>query len=146
MTITSFSIPNDYGYIFLVVGLSFVLNIFLGMNVAMARKKYDVQYPNCYAPSDHKYAKEFNNCQRAHQNMLESYGFVLVAMCLCGFVYPITSAIYGAIWIIGRAIYAYGYTQHGPNGRMVGGLISHIGDMPLVFLCFRIAYESIKFN
>ena len=140
----SFSIPDNYGYVFLVVGLSFLMNMYLGINVSIARKKYDVQYPNCYAPSDHKYAKEFNSCQRAHQNTLESYSFVMIAMCLCGLVHPITASIYGAIWVAGRVFYGYGYSNLGPDGRMVGAIVSHLGDFPLAFLCFKIAYEFIK--
>ena len=66
------------------MGGGFALNIYLSINVAMARKKYDVQYPALYAPNGHKYEKEFNSVQRAHQNTLESFSFVFLQTALCG--------------------------------------------------------------
>ena len=60
-----------------------------------ARKEYGVEYPWLYAPESNKHHKEFNSAQRAHQNTLESYSLVMLQMCLCGLVYPITSAICG---------------------------------------------------
>eukprot|EP00951_Prasinocladus_malaysianus_P048417 scaffold658215_cov78-Prasinocladus_malaysianus.AAC.1 len=71
-------LPSEYGYIFAVLGASFLMNIYLTMNVVSARKKYDVQYPALYAPPDHKHAAEFNSVQRAHQNTLESYALVMI--------------------------------------------------------------------
>ena len=63
--------------------------------VIQARKKYGVEYPWLYAPESNKNHKEFNSAQRAHQNTLESFSFVMLQMCMCGLVYPITSAICG---------------------------------------------------
>ena len=40
-----------------------------------------------------------------------------------------------------RVIYGYGYSKGGPEGRMAGGLISHLGDIPLVFTCLKVAYD-----
>ena len=77
-------LPDGYGYVFLSMGGGFALNIYLSINVAMARKKYDVQYPALYAPNGHKYEKEFNSVQRAHQNTLESFSFVFLQTALCG--------------------------------------------------------------
>lgn len=63
--------------------------------VIKARKQYGVEYPWLYAPESNKHHKEFNSAQRAHQQTLESYSLVMLQMCLCGLVYPITSAICG---------------------------------------------------
>lgn len=137
-------LPANFGYIFAVLGLSFFMNVYLTINVVMARKKYNIEYPNLYAPPDHKFEKEFNSVQRAHQNTLESYAIVMILMVSCGLVYPITAAAFGAIWVIGRCIYGYGYATGGPKGRSIGGLVSHLGDVPLVILCFKIAYDLIS--
>ncbi len=69
----SFSFPENYGYVFGVLGGSFFMNLYLIINVANARKKCDIHYPTLYAPAGHKYESEFNSIQRAHQNTLESY-------------------------------------------------------------------------
>jgi glutathione S-transferase len=60
----SFSFSPDFGYVILVVGLSHFMNIFLIVQVAKARKKYDVQYPKLYAEGNDKKANEFNSVQR----------------------------------------------------------------------------------
>lgn len=77
-------LPNGYGYVFLTMSGGFVVNLYLTINVALARKQYDVQYPALYAPPGHKYEKEFNSVQRAHQNTLESFSFVMLQTALCG--------------------------------------------------------------
>lgn len=73
----SLPLPNEYGYIFAVLAASCIMNIYLVFNVVTARKKYGVDYPALYAPSGHKFEFEFNSVQRAHQNTLESYAFVM---------------------------------------------------------------------
>ena len=40
------------------------MNGFLTVKVVMARKKYNIQYPNLYAPLGHKFETEFNSVQR----------------------------------------------------------------------------------
>jgi glutathione S-transferase len=139
----SFSLPQDYGYVFATLGGSFFMNMYLTFNVISARKKYGVEYPALYAPTGHKFEKEFNSVQRAHQNTLESYGIVMLQMCACGLVYPITSAAFGAVWVLGRFIYGFGYANFGPKGRMVGGILGHFGDFPLVIMTLKIAYDMI---
>jgi len=91
------------------------------------------------------YAKEmtyaewlrFNNAQRAHHNTLESLTFVLPTMLAAGVLHPKTAAALGLTYAAGRALYAIGYNRGGPSGRMLGGLISHIGDMGLIGVCIR---------
>jgi glutathione S-transferase len=102
------ALPDGYGYVFAVLGASFFMNMFLVINVVRARMKYDIKYPLLYAPQGHKYEKEFNCAQRAHQNTLESHSMVMLMMCVAGLIYPITAASFGAIWCIGRIIYGYG--------------------------------------
>ena len=140
----AFSFPEGYGYVFAALGGSFFMNTYLTINVVNARKKYGVDYPALYAPPGHKYEKEFNSVQRAHQNTLEGYSFVMLTMCVNGLVYPVTSAICGGLYIVGRIMYGYGYATGGPKGRMFGGIFSHLGDMPLVVISLKIAYDMIS--
>ena len=137
-------LPTGYGYVFGVLGGSFAMNVYLTINVAMARKKYGITYPALYAPPGHKHEVAFNSVQRAHQNTLESYSFVMLNMCMNGLVYPVTSAAFGAIYCVGRVIYGYGYSSGGPEGRYLGGIVTHLGDIPLVVLSCKIAYDFIS--
>lgn len=109
-----------------------------------ARKKYDVQYPALYAPPDHKYAKEFNCVQRAHQNTLENWASVQVLTIVNGIVFPVTSAICNGIWVVGRFLYIQGYGTGDPDKRMLGGIVSHGGDLPLLIMTFVSGYTLIK--
>jgi len=136
-------LPPNYGYVFGALGASGIMNIFLTVQVAQARKKYNVQYPNLYAAPGTKFADEFNSVQRAHQNTLETYTLVMLQMALCGLIYPITSAAFGGVWVLGRIIYGLGYAGAGPKGRMAGAIVSHLGDLPLFFMTFKIAYDLI---
>lgn len=60
-----------------------------------------------------------------------------------GLVYPLTSAGCGAIYIVGKFIYGFGYANGGPEGRQIGGAISHLGDIPLVIMSCKIGYDMI---
>ena len=95
-------------YCFAVLGSSFFMNAYLSINVALARKKYNITYPALYAPTGHKDEVAFNSVQRAHQNTLESYSMVMLQMMCAGLKYPVTSAACGATWVLGRVIYGYG--------------------------------------
>lgn len=79
----------------------------------------------------------------AHQNTLESLSFVMLSMVVVGFVHPVTAAAFGGIWVIGRVIYGIGYAGSGPKGRYLGGLITHLGDIPLAIMSMRLAYTMI---
>ena len=87
----------------------------------------------------------------------------MLQMMACGLKHPITAATFGALYVLGRVIYGYGYSKGGPEGRMAGerkgnasmredrggdaffslslsfslsgGLITHLGDWPLMFMC-----------
>ena len=111
------------------------------INVAKARKKYGITYPTLYATKDDidakgkcKDAKDvlaYNCAQRAHQNTVENMSTVQLLGALNGLLFPRFAAGCLLTYAIGRVLYGYGYTSGGPTGRMAGGLISHIGDIPL---------------
>lgn len=74
--------------------------------------------------------------QRAHQNTLEGMPLVNISVAMAGLVYPITAAVCGGIWCLGRFLYIHGYSQGDPDKRFVGALISHLGDLPILFVVF----------
>lgn len=80
----SLPLPREYGYVFAVLGGSFFMNTYLTFLVVQARNKYGIHYPYLYAPTGHKFENEFNSVQRAHQNTLEAYSYVMVVMSTCG--------------------------------------------------------------
>ena len=59
-------IPNEFGLVILVIGISHFMNIYLTILVAIARKEYKVDYPTLYLEQDKENSKEYNSVQRAH--------------------------------------------------------------------------------
>ena len=59
-----------------------------------------------------------------------------------GLYYPIPTAVFGLVWLIGRVFYAIGY-KASPEKRMFGGILSHLGDFPLMLMPFVIAYNMM---
>ena len=136
MTLTPALSPS-FAYCIGATGLMGLANMYGAFTVVSARKKYGVKYPKMYADGNSKDAEAFNCAQRAHQNTLEGLPITAINMLACGTVYPLTSAALGAVWSVGRIFYIHGYSTKGPEGRMVGALISHLGDFPLMLLaCF----------
>eukprot|EP00746_Dinoflagellata_sp_MGD_P011269 gnl/MRDRNA2_/MRDRNA2_123576_c0_seq1.p1 gnl/MRDRNA2_/MRDRNA2_123576_c0~~gnl/MRDRNA2_/MRDRNA2_123576_c0_seq1.p1 ORF type:complete len:162 (+),score=20.25 gnl/MRDRNA2_/MRDRNA2_123576_c0_seq1:84-569(+) len=135
--------PEGYELVFVPLALSWIMNFFLTFQVIIARKKYNVHYPNLYAPHGHKDGEKFNCVQRAHQNTLESWSMVMITMLAVGLVYPTAAALSGLAWVIGRFVYGFGYALGNPSFRMPGGILSHLGDFPLMGMAFRIAYNVV---
>ena len=144
------ALPRNYGYPILVLGSAVYLNYYLQFNVVKARKKYGVKAPTLYLPdvpsdADEKEKKRvhaYNCAQRAHQNTCESLGLVMLNMMATGIVYPITSAAFGGIWVVGRFIYGYLYINN-PEKKRYGGLIWHLGEFPLGIMAFKVAYDLL---
>merc|ERR1712187_107136 len=135
--------PEGYALCFVPLALSWFMNFFLTWEVIRARKKYDVKYPHLYAPHGHKNKEQFDCVQRAHQNTLESWSMVMVTMFATALVYPVASATAGFLWVLGRFVYGFGYALGNPNFRMPGGILSHVGDFPLMIMAMRIAYNVV---
>lgn len=75
------------------------------------------------------------------QNTLENLPFVLSSMMLSGILYPQLAAGFGSVYLAGRVLYTSGYGSGGPEGRKLGGLVSHLGDIPLFLMLFYTAYQ-----
>eukprot|EP00927_Polykrikos_kofoidii_P054421 TRINITY_DN48835_c0_g1_i1.p1 TRINITY_DN48835_c0_g1~~TRINITY_DN48835_c0_g1_i1.p1 ORF type:complete len:173 (-),score=23.21 TRINITY_DN48835_c0_g1_i1:67-528(-) len=136
--------PDSYALCFVPLFLSWIMNFFLTLQVLRARSKYGIQFPALYAPPGHKHEIEFNCVQRAHQNTLESWSMVMITMLVTGLVYPVASAVAGTFWVLGRFVYGIGYALGNPNYRMPGGILSHLGDMPLLAMAGMIAWDVVK--
>lgn len=145
------SLPADYGYVFGALGLSFIANAYLAISVGQARKKFGVKYPAMYATKDHitkdvtvKDVEQFNCIQRAHQNTCENLASVQLLAVVNGLLSPKFAGACLAIYSVGRVVYGYGYKHGGPDGRRTGGILSHLGDLPLAILTFVNAYALLS--
>ncbi|RUS29514.1 hypothetical protein BC938DRAFT_480562 [Jimgerdemannia flammicorona] len=132
----AFEIPSTYGYVIGTGILSAVLNVYLGIQVGRQRKVANVHYPYLYADkaeaeSDSK-KKLFNCYQRAHQNYLEGYASFLMVLFVGGLKYPEINSAAGAVYLLGRIVYARGYQTGDPSKRQRGsfaylGLLTMVG-------------------
>ena len=99
----------------------------LGLLVGAARYKYQVLPPQTTGNED------FERVYRAHQNTLEQIVIFLPSLWLFSvFVNPNLGAILGAIWIIGRIAYAWGYSIQAEK-RAAGFAISSLATLVLIF-------------
>ncbi|KAL0259438.1 hypothetical protein SLS55_005174 [Diplodia seriata] len=134
MSFATFSVPQEYGYVVLAATGSLFVSTWLGIRVGSFRRAAGVTYPNQYATQaqidaadgDEKKQKAlylFNCAQRGHYNYLENHTNLLFAMLTVGLRKPVTAAVMGGLWCVGRVLYAVGYTrpdvQNG-KGRVIG--------------------------
>jgi len=128
------TIPAGYGCVVLTFVASIFMLLWLGVQVGKARKKYKVEYPTMYHPTN----DVFNCYQRAHQNTLEVYPYFLPLLFLAGIEMPIVSSLAGATWIAGRVVYALGYYTGDPKNRQRGAF-GYIGLLTLLGLTVKVA-------
>ena len=131
------TIPEGYGYTVLVaLGAIPILATVQGAVVTELRKPSGVSYPNAYATAEQaknsKEAYKFNCAQRAHSNLLENMPQTIALLLFNGLFYPRATPVLGALWVLFRSLYAYGYiTSSKPagRGRAIGGAfwVSQIG-------------------
>ncbi|KAJ2891012.1 hypothetical protein IWW38_003818 [Coemansia aciculifera] len=105
----------------------------------MARKKYKVDYPdNGGGRFADKLSDEdwvvFNNIKRVSDNYSEQVGMVLSMLIMAGLFHPKLAASLGASFMVGRTIYAKGYTAWGPKGRMYGAPIATISFLAMTLI------------
>lgn len=90
----------------LIITLSLLLYLVTIINVSRARIKYSVPVPQMTGNPD------FERVLRVQQNTLEQLIlFIPVLLLFSHYVSPVWGTIIGAIWLIGRIIYAWGYYQ-----------------------------------
>ncbi len=104
----------------LVTAIALVVYLVLTINVGRARAKYKIMPPQMSGNPN------FERVVRVQQNTLEQLVLFLPALWLFSeFVSPIWGAGIGAIWVIGRIIYAWGYYQAAEK-RMIGFAIGSL--------------------
>jgi len=99
----------------------------LGLAVGAARYKYQVPPPQTTGNAD------FERVYRTHQNTLEQIVIFLPCLWLFSiFVNPNWGAILGAVWILGRIGYAWGYYAQAEK-RAAGFAIGTLATLVLMF-------------
>jgi len=84
----------------------------------------------------------FANAQRVHYNYVEGAASAITFNLLSGIYFPVTSALAALTYIVGREVFAAGYTSKaGANGRMAGALILDLGLVAMLGLA---VYGGLK--
>ena len=105
---------------------TFGLGLWHGIRVGIFRRPAKIPYPYEYAsyeqiqtasPPSANAMLLFNSAQRAHQNYNENQPSAVGAMLIAGLEYPRAAAVLGAVWIVNRVLYMYGYTNGKEGGR-----------------------------
>jgi glutathione S-transferase len=111
----------------LVTLLALLLLFVVTLNVGRARVKSGIKPPQMSGDP------AFERAVRVHQNTLEQIVIFLPALWIFATVFtPINAAILGAIWILGRILYAWGYYQAAEK-RGPGFGISTLATIVLLF-------------
>lgn len=61
--------------------------------------------------------------QRIHGNYVEGVSSAITFLLMGGLVYPRVSASAAAAYMLGREVFAAGYSKKGPEGRLYGAII-----------------------
>lgn len=110
----------------LITALTLLVYLVITINVGRARVKYKVPPPQTTGDPN------FERVLRVQQNTLEQLIFFLPLLWLFSFyVSPLWSAGIGAVWLVGRIVYAWGYYQAAEK-RTIGFGISSISGLVLL--------------
>lgn len=95
-------------------------------NVGKARGKFGIHAPVCEGPV------EFLSVLRVQANTVEQMVVFFPALWVCTLCYnDVFSAIFGAIWVVARIMYARGYYTD-PKKRSAGFMLSSIAIVALM--------------
>jgi glutathione S-transferase len=110
----------------LVTALTLLVYLVITINVGRARAKYKVPAPQMSGDPD------FERVLRVQQNTLEQLVFFLPALWLFSiYINELWGASIGAIWLVGRIVYAWGYYQAAEK-RGIGFGISSVSSILLL--------------
>ena len=112
--------------VYLVMALILVEYLLFGWEVGRARVRYGVPAPATTGN------EAFERYFRVQANTLEQLVVVLPAMLIFGLYWgaPL-SALLGLVFLVGRAMYFFGYTQAAPR-RHAGSVVSSIPTVVLL--------------
>ncbi|XP_057834472.1 uncharacterized protein LOC131044989 [Cryptomeria japonica] len=126
-------LPPAFGLVTLVVVAYCMLNVWMAMQVGMARKRYNVPYPAMYADeNENKDGKLFNCVQRGHQNSLEVMPMFFVLLTFGGLQHPIAATVLGVIYCMARFLYFTGYSTGDPKRRLTYGRFNFLALVGLL--------------
>jgi glutathione S-transferase len=110
----------------LITALALLVYLVIVINVGRARAKYKVSPPQMTGDPN------FERVLRVQQNTLEQMVLFIPGLWLFSFyVNPLWGAGIGAIWVVGRIIYAWGYYQAAEK-RLIGFGISSLSGTVLL--------------
>ncbi|KAI1349508.1 hypothetical protein F5Y01DRAFT_288889 [Xylaria sp. FL0043] len=140
-------VPKEYGYVLAVAASTMFINTTHKTISSMARKASGIPYPISYATKEeaekNPKAYKFNLAQRAHANFIENYTSFLTALLIAGLRYPNQATYAGSAWVLGRFAYALGYTNFGPQGRLLGYGVSQIGKFALSIMAVMTCWNLL---
>lgn len=103
-----------------------VVYIWMFVNVGKARGKYKVPAPATDGPV------EWQSVLRVQANTVEQMVMFFPALWMCGyFLSDRWAALGGAVWVVGRIVYALGYYR-APEKRSVGFGITSLATLGLM--------------
>ncbi|ELR97016.1 MAPEG family protein [Gloeocapsa sp. PCC 73106] len=106
--------------------LTLIVYFVITLNVGRARFKYGVKPPATTGDPN------FERALRVQQNTLEQLVFFLPLLWIFSYyISPRWGLILGAIWLVGRILYAWGYYQ-APEKRGPGFAISSLASLALL--------------
>ncbi len=110
--------------------LALLLYFVVTINVGRARAKYGIPAPQMSGNPD------FERVIRVQQNMLEQLIFFLPALWIfCLYLNPVWGSGLGLLWVVGRALYAWGYYQAAEK-RGPGFAIASLSSLVLLLAGF----------
>lgn len=109
-------------------------------NVGKARGKFGIHAPACDGPV------EFLSVLRVQANTVEQMVAFFPALFVCAACYnDVFAAVFGAIWVVARILYAVGYYQE-PKKRSLGFNLSALAIVALMGgTAFGLIVRSLPF-
>ena len=77
------------------------------------------------------------NAQRVHVNFVEGVASAIALNVMSGLFYPRFAAAAGAVYVIGREVFAWGYTTGGADKRLYGALTYDLALLAMVGAALR---------
>lgn len=96
------------------------------MHAGRARGKYKVKAPSMEGPV------EFQSAQRVQANTVEQMAMFFPALWMCAyFLDDRWAALGGAVWVVGRIVYALAYYKD-PSRRGAGFVLTQLASLALM--------------